>query len=113
MPNQVEGGSMTGRGNPEPDVPPIVVPCDQLVLEVVLVDVALEVVGTVAPGHALGVALLENRYPAVFVGAERVGSVASGGALSRLVECLRAGQAFSAFVLEVDGAYVRVRIGAT
>jgi hypothetical protein len=104
---------MTGRGNPEPDIPPRVVPCDQLVLEVVLVDVVPAVVGTVAPGQALGVALIENRYPAVFVGADRVGSVASGGALSRLVECLRAGQAFSAFVLELEGAYVKVRIGAT
>jgi hypothetical protein len=104
---------MTGRGNPEPDIPPVVVPCEQLVLEVVLVDVVPGVVGTVAPGQTLGVALIENRYPAVFVGTERLGSVASGGALSRLVECLRAGQAFSAFVLELEGAYVRVRIGAT
>lgn len=103
---------MTGRGNPEPDIPPRVVPCDQLVLEVVLVDVVPAVVGAVAPGQTLGVGLIENRYPAVFVGADRVGSVASGGALSRLVECLRAGQAFSAFVLEVEGAYVKVRIGA-
>jgi hypothetical protein len=104
---------MTGRGNPEPDVPPTVVPCDQLVLEVVLVDVVLELVTTLAPGQTLSVALIESRYPAVFLGSERVGSVASGGALSRLVECLRAGQAFGAIVLEVDGAYVRVRIGAT
>ena len=104
---------MTGRGNPEPDRPPVVVPCDRLVVEVVLVDVVLEAITTLAAGHTLEVALIENRYPAVFHGAERVGSVASGGALSRLVECLRAGQAFSAFVLEVDGAYVKVRIGAT
>lgn len=104
---------MTGRGNPEPDRPPVVVPCDRLVVEVVLVDVVLEAVTTLAAGQTLEVALIENRYPAVFRGAERVGSVASGGALSRLVECLRAGQAFSAFVLEVAGAYVKVRIGAT
>ena len=104
---------MTGRGNPEPDQPPVLVPCDRLVVEAVLVDVVLEAVTTVAAGQTLEVALIENRYPAVFLGAERVGSVASGGALSRLVECLRSGQAFNAFVLEVDGAYVKVRIGAT
>lgn len=104
---------MTGRGNPEPDLPPVVVPCDQLVLEVVLVDVALEAVASVAAGQTLEVALIEDRYPAAFRGTERVGSVASGGRLARLVDCLRAGQSFSAFVLEVDGAYVRVRIGAT
>lgn len=104
---------MTGRGNPEPDLPPVVVPCDQLVLEVVLVDPVLEVLASVSPGQALGVALVEERYPAVFVGTERAGSVASGGRLSRLVECLRAGQAFTAVVLELEGAYVRVRISAT
>lgn len=104
---------MTGRGNPEPDLPPRVVPCDQLDLEVVLVDVVLEVLASVAPAQALAVALVENRYPAAFVGTERAGSVASGGRLSRLVECLRAGQAFMAVVLELDGAYVRVRISAT
>ena len=104
---------MTGRGNPEPDLPPVVVPCDQLVVEVVLVDVVLEFVTTIAAGQTLDVALIENRYPAVFLGDERIGSVASGGALSRLVECLRAGQPFGAFVLEADGAYVRVRVGAT
>lgn len=104
---------MTGRGNPEPDLPPVVVPCDRLVVEVVLVDVVLEAVTTFAVGQTLEVGLIEDRYPAVFLGDQRVGSVASGGALSRLVECLRAGQAFGAFVLEVDGAYVRVRIGAT
>ena len=104
---------MTGRGNPEPDLPPVVTPCDQLVVEVVLVDVALEVVATVVAGQTLEVALIEDRYPAVFVLAERVGSIASGGRLSRLVECLRAGQKFTAFVLEVEGAYVRVRISAT
>jgi hypothetical protein len=103
---------MTGRGNPEPDLPPVVVPCDQLTVELVLVDVVLGVATSVAPGQSLGVALIESRYPAVFLGPERVGSVASGGALSRLVECLRAGQAFSAIALEVDEAYVRVRIGA-
>jgi len=104
---------MTGRGNPEPDLPPRVVPCDQLVLEVILVDVVLDVVGRVAPDQALVVALVEDRYPAVFVEGDRVGSVASGGRLSRLVECLLAGQAFTAVVLELDGAYVRVRISAT
>lgn len=104
---------MTGRGNPEPDLPPVVVPCDQLVLEVVLVDAVLEVLANVAPGQALRLALVEDRYPAVFVGTDRAGSVASGGRLSRLVECLRAGQAFTAVVLEVDGAYARVRISAT
>ena len=88
-------------------------PCDQLVVEVVLVDVALDIVATVAAGQTLEVALLEDRYPAVLVGANRVGSIASGGRLSRLVECLRAGQKFVAFVLEVEGAYVRVRIGPT
>jgi hypothetical protein len=102
---------MTGRGNPEPDRPPVVTPCDQLVVEVVLADVVLEVAIRIAPGQTLSVALIENRYPAVFLDAERVGSVASG-VLSRLVECLRAGQAYGAFVLEVDGALVRVRIGA-
>ncbi len=104
---------MTGRGNPEPDIPPRVVPCDQLVLEVVLVDVVPEVVGTVALGQVLDVALVENRYPAVFNGAERLGAVAAGGRLSRLVECLSAGQRFSAVALELDGAYVKVHISAT
>lgn len=104
---------MTGRGNPEPDLPPVVLPCDQLTVEVVLVDVVLELATTITAGQTLGVALIENRYPAVFRATERVGSVASGGRLSRLVECLRAGQAFGAIVLEVDGPYVRVRIGAT
>jgi hypothetical protein len=83
------------------------------VLEVVLVDVVLEVLASVASGQALGVALVEERYPAVFVGTERAGSVASGGRLSRLVECLRAGQTFTAVVLELEGAYVRMRISAT
>lgn len=104
---------MTGRGNPEPDLPPVVVPCEQLVLETILVDVVLGVVGTLTAGQILELALIENRYPAVFIGTERAGSVASGGALRRLVECLRAGQAFSAIVLELEGAYVRVRISAT
>ena len=104
---------MTGRGNPEPDFPPVVVPCAQLTLEVVLVDVVLELAKTISAGQTLGVGLIEDRYPAVLLGTERVGSIASGGRLSRLVECLRAGQAFTALVLEVDGAYLRVRIGAT
>lgn len=104
---------MTGRGNPEPDLPPVVVPCDQLTLEVVLVDVVLELATMISAGETLGVELIEDRYPAVLLGTERVGSIASGGRLSRLVECLRAGQPFTALVLEADGAYVRVRIGAT
>ena len=104
---------MTGRGNPEPVVPPIVTPCDRLVVELVLVDVVLELVRAVALGQTLGVALIESRFPAVFVGTERLGSVAAGGALSRLVECLQAGQRFNAVVVELDGNYVRVRIGAT
>ena len=104
---------MTGRGNPEPDIPPVVLPCDQLGFDVVLVDVALGVVGTVALGQVLEVAPVENRYPVVFAGAERLGAVAAGGRLSRLVECLSAGQAFSAVVLELDGAYVKVHISAT
>jgi len=104
---------MTGRGNPEPDIPPRVVPCDQLVLEVVLVNVDLRVAATVSVGQALEVALVEDRYPAVFAGTERLGGVAAGGRLSRLVECLKAGQAFSAVVLELDGAYVKAHISAT
>jgi hypothetical protein len=104
---------MTGRGNPEPDIPPVVLPCAQLVFDVVLVDVDLGIVGTVALGQVLEVALVESRFPAVFAGGERLGGVAAGGRLSRLVECLSAGQTFSGVVLELDGAYVKVQISAT
>ena len=101
---------MTGRGNPEPDFQPVVTPCDQLVAELALVDVVLALVQGVAPGQSLVVALIEDRFPAAFVGAERLGSIAAGGKLGRLVECLRLGQKYIAFVLEVDEALVRVRI---
>jgi hypothetical protein len=104
---------VTGRGNPEPDLPPRVVPCDELVLQVVLIDVDVEVAATVAANQTLRVALIDDRYPAVFAGDRRVGSVASGGALSPLVQCLRGGQSYGAVVLEVDGAFVTVRIAST
>ena len=104
---------MTGRGNPEPDIPPVLLPCDQLVFDVVLVDVDLGIAATVALGQVLEVALAESRFPAVFAGAERLGGVTAGGRLSRLVECLSAGQTFSAIVLELDGAYVKVHISAS
>lgn len=104
---------MTGRGNPEPDFPPVVLPCNQLVFDVVLVDVDLGIAATVALGQVLEVALVGSRFPAVFVGADRLGGVTAGGRLSRLVECLSAGQTFSAVVLELDGALVKVHISAT
>lgn len=104
---------MTGRGNPEPDIPHVVLPCDRLVFDVELADVDLRIAGTVALGQVLEVALVGGRFPAVFAGGERLGAVAAGGRLSRLVECLSAGQTYSAAVLELDGAYVKVHISAT
>ena len=100
---------MSGRGNPGPDFVPDIRPCDQLVLEVVLANVDTTTSARVSVGDRLPVSLVDDRYPAAFVGHDRLGSIASG-ALSRLVQCLREGKAFVAEILEIDGAYVKVRV---
>lgn len=100
---------MSGRGNPGPDLFPDTRPCGELTMVVVLVDVDLTVSAGVSQGDRLPVSLVDGRYPAVFLGQDRLGSIAAG-ALSRLVECLRGGDTFGAEVLAVDGAFVQVRI---
>lgn len=100
---------MSGRGNPEPDIPPDARPCNQVMLETTLVDVNLELVGGVSVDDVLKVELLQERFPAVVTPDGVLGSVASG-VVSPLVRCLRDGAEFEAIILEVDGFFIRVRI---
>jgi hypothetical protein len=102
---------MSGRGNPGPDLVPDIRPCDQLVLEVVLVDVDMAISARVSVADRLPVSLVDERYPAAFLDADRLGSIASG-ALSRLVQCLREGETFGAEILVLDAAYVKVRVSS-
>jgi hypothetical protein len=103
---------MSGRGNPERDLPVDTRPCSEVRFDVVLVDVKPEIATTVSIGDRLAVELLEGRYPAVTTPAGILGSIASG-VLSRLVQCLREGVRFEAEVLELQGALVRARIAPT
>lgn len=100
---------MSGRGNPEPDFPPDARPCDQVTFETVLVDVNLEAAKGVSVDEVFDIELLKERYPAVVTPSGILGSVASG-VVSPLVRCLREGAKFEAVIVEIDGAFVRVRI---
>lgn len=101
---------MTGRGNPEPEIPQEVRPCTELVLgRVWLTNVEISVAEKLSVGDGLNVRLFKETFPTAFLGDEAVGSISSGPA-SRLVECLRAGVLFEAEVIEVDKALVIVRV---
>lgn len=100
---------MSGRNNPAPDIPRPVIPCSELRIEAVLVNVDVTVAGKVAIGGRYPVGLIDGSYPAPLVDDIPLGSIASG-ALSRLVECLRANEPFDAEVAELEGAYVRVLV---
>ncbi len=100
---------MSGRNNPAPDIPRPVIPCSELRIDAVLVNVNVTMAAKVAVAGRYPVGLIDGSYPAPLVDEIPLGSIASG-ALSRLVECLRANEAFDAEVTELQGAYVRVLV---
>jgi len=103
---------MSGRGNPAPDLPRDDRPCSTIRFEVDLIDVVEPVAKRLEAGRILEVRLVQARFPAAFDGLnddDRLGSIASG-ALSRLVECLRSGEAFAAEIRDLDFPLVRVEV---
>lgn len=99
---------MTGRSS-TPDYPPAPPPeCNQLTFDSSLTDPDLDVVSNLKLDEEIDVRL-DDRYPAAYLAERRIGGIAEGMP-GRLAACLRDGFRFGARVVELDGAYVKVRI---
>jgi hypothetical protein len=79
------------------------------VLDATLVDLDASVAATISVGQVQRVGLWQERFPVVYVGDARLGSITSGR-VSVLVRCLKAGEPFVAEVCRADGGWVDVHV---
>jgi hypothetical protein len=110
----LKGGSVSGGNKNEPE-PPVQLDCRRLNGTVFLDSVVREALNEVGAGDILRVELESYDGPILaLTDSDRVvGSIASGSLAEQLRRCLRQGFGYSAEVVEIDGGWCKVRVGAT